>query len=375
MSEFMIDFDQTQSCVNRMSEVKDSISACQRVLAEIGISAVLKDSMPLLVPNIIATEMSLAKKKNEIEELSTALNRIIIRFKLAEQNISGEQLVSIEDLFEYIIGGGDGAGGSGYDIGFSTGDFWDILTGANPLGGLISTFGGMFTGDWGQSISGYLSVIGRLAENAFATDPAGVLEHFLGLNPDGFVAALADAAASGTWSEAFLSGIRNQFWFSSANTVGENINVGCTWLASIATNAFDNYEEFGTIANGRFWGELGIETVVDVGLGTLATAGVAAGAVALGITSAPALAIGAVAAGVCWGANEFCKWVTGGRDIGEVVADFVIDDIPAAASWAWDKACEGAEWVGDRLSDVGDAISDIGSSIADGWNSFVDWAF
>ncbi len=369
MSEFMIDFDQMQNSANRISSMQDAISACQRQLGEIAISAVLRDGMPLLVPNIAAMELSLAGHKSKLDGLSTALNRIVIRFKLAEQNISGEQLVSFSDFIDYIFGGGgsgDGSGAGG-SSGLSLSEIWSWVTGACPAGNIFDMFAGLFTGattgDFSGTIAGFLSLFGELAENAFADDPAGTLELLFGLGVDDLVQAGVLAFENGesilatTWSQAW-----DDILITGGHNLGQNIKAGCTWLASLAVNAFDNYAEFGTIQDAHFWEELVTETAVDVGMGAATTALVAAGAAALGI-SAPAVAIGAVAAGVCWGANELVEYFTG-QDIGEWASDGV--------TWVCDTVVEGATWAWDQITDIGESIGD---AVSDGWNSFVDWAF
>lgn len=225
---------------------------------------------------------------------------------------------------------------------------WSAIGNAGIVGGFVSTIGRFATSD--KEVQDYLgllsntiSVVGNGAKLLGGRgtyvkwkEAFGLYEAFEGL----------DMSAPG---KAFTSSFEKQMsgFRPNATTVGEKIAVGAKWAGAILTGAMnlcDNIEEFkgqdGKL--GRILAETGVETAVDIGLGMVATAGVTALAAAAGITAAPAVVAGAAATGVVWAANKVCKWVTGGKDIGEVAADAV---------------CGGVEM------------------IAEGCNSFVKWAF
>lgn len=227
---------------------------------------------------------------------------------------------------------------------------WSVIGNAGIVGGLVSTIGSLSTSDWTvpdvlNAVDSLVSVIEGIAPSVFGETEVNwanalTKEALLGWD-DAF--ENLDMSAP---DRAFMSSLNDDL-FPNATTVGEKIAVGAKWAGAILTGAMnlcDNIEEFkgqdGKL--GRILAETGVETAVDIGLGMVATAGVTALAAAAGITAAPAVVAGAAATGVVWAANKVCKWVTGGKDIGEVAADAV---------------CGGVEM------------------IAEGCNSFVKWAF
>ncbi len=116
--------------------------------------------------------------------------------------------------------------------------------------------------------------------------------------------------------------------FKKATGTADKVNVGTKWgghVLNLLANSWENYREFQTdgISAERAVAETVVETGVDIGFGALATAGVSAAAVAAGFTAAPAFAIGAGAVLVTWAVNGICKWITGGDDLGEAVANIV----------------------------------------------------
>lgn len=119
--------------------------------------------------------------------------------------------------------------------------------------------------------------------------------------------------------------------FSKTKDAAGNAKCAAKWAGYALTflsNGIENWDEFkeGDISIERAAKETAIESVTDILLGMGATAVVSGAIAAAGITAGvPAIVIGGAGAAVVVGANAACKWVTGGRDIGEVVADAVCD--------------------------------------------------
>lgn len=132
----------------------------------------------------------------------------------------------------------------------------------------------------------------------------------------------------------------------------------CKWAGaafSTLTNGMENFQEFDGFT-GRMIGETVVETVTDVGMdiavGAAVSAGVTALAVAAGVAGAPAVVVGAVTVGAVWALNSLCSWATGGKDVGEVVADFV---------------CDTAEKLGDAAKNLWGRIKQsVGRSVSPG---------
>ena len=127
------------------------------------------------------------------------------------------------------------------------------------------------------------------------------------------------------------------------------------YALTAVVNGIDNYNEYQedvSMTVGRAVGETIVESAVDIGLSIGAGVLIAAALPA----TAPAILVGAAAAGVVWVGNEVCEWITGGRDLGEVAADFV---------------CDSVEAVGNAVSNVADAVAD---GVSTAWNGICNWA-
>ncbi len=251
--------------------------------------------------------------RKNIKLLGKNTRKIALAYKLTEYSISGE-------------------------TGLEWSDLWNFVSSAGVAGQYGAMVGNMFSGDYGSAIGNGLLAFGGLAENAFEDNPKKWYEVLFGTYEDGMVANISKNGAKTIWGEAC-----DGYKFSKSNTVGKNLNVGAQWAAAAIGNGFENYEEFGTVKNTRFWGETAVETGVDVAMGIGATMAVAAGAAAAGI-AAPAVAVAAVGGGLVWGVNKAVEHFTG-KDVGE---------------WAADAVCDGAEWVKDK---AGNAITSTKNSV------------
>lgn len=225
---------------------------------------------------------------------------------------------------------------------------WNLVSKAGIIGSTTSVVGNVVTG------SGNLKT---------GIDSAKYVNSIIG----SAASAIKDGGTSVSWAK-YLTGTNNALkdldldsfgntfkssWeqqvsglsLTGAETTAAKVKVASKWagnLLTVAGNAYENYNEMQEdgISAGRAVAETVVESAVDIGVGMAATAvssaAVGAVAAAIGVTAAPALAVGAVAVGVTWAANGVCKWVTGGKDLGEVAADFVCDVGEGAVQWAKD---------------------------------------
>lgn len=123
----------------------------------------------------------------------------------------------------------------------------------------------------------------------------------------------------------------------------------CKWAGaaiSTITSGIENYKEFDGFS-GRMLGETVVETATDIGVGMIVKGAVGAGAAAIaaaaGVAGAPAVVVGAATVAVTWALNWGCSKLTGGKDIGEVVGDFVCDkaeQIGDGAKRLWERITE-----------------------------------
>lgn len=229
-----------------------------------------------------------------------------------------------------------------------------LLSKAGIVGAGAAAVGNLATGNWSEKsiisagknlMAGTGGILGEVSKTLTGGD-AKWKDALFGLKD--VLGGLDDTSTAG---EAFKSSFIKQgkdLIFKDGGTWADKGKVITKWggyALSFFSNYLDNVEEFkgqeGMEA--RMAGEIVVETVVDIGVGALATAGVTAGAAALVsagvIASAPAVAVGAVAAGATFAANKACKWAFG-KDIGELAADTLCDlaegvanGLGAVANW------------------------------------------
>ena len=217
-------------------------------------------------------------------------------------------------------------------------DFWELVSQGGLIGTIASVIGGIATGGLsGSSLTGaagkILAAVGGVSSQI--GDDANIKwkDALWGLGND-----LDDIVGNGTTGEVFTSvwkkELADDLTFSSTKAAGDNVAAAAKWGGYVLTgvsNLLEYLVEFEGAdgAGGRIAAETAIETGVAIARGAAATAAVAAGAAAIGVTAAPAVVVGAAAVGVVWAANGVCEWITGGKDVGEVVADAVCDGAAA----------------------------------------------
>lgn len=121
-------------------------------------------------------------------------------------------------------------------------------------------------------------------------------------------------------------------------------------VTELVSEGFENYDEFKDSGN---WVRMGTETVLeagtDLGLAMGGSAVAGAALAALGVTPVGWAAIGCTVAGagLVFALNEGSKALFG-KDVGEVVSDFV---------------CDTAEWIGETAANVGEAVYNTGKEV------------
>jgi len=233
----------------------------------------------------------------------------------------------------------EGASGLGEAFFDAIGKMGILGTTADGIADMISGFDkGSTKTDMYKALLGggakFVESFGDLAAAAYDTKAFDVKENFMGdWEKGGALKKIGiddiTTATKGDIFEHYLDDFVDGFNFSKATNVGEKIKVGTQWAGvafSVAGNAVENLEEFGTVASGRFWGETVIETAVDVGLGVITGA---AATVVLG-ASAPAVAVGAATIGITWVVNKASEAITG-KGVDEFFADVVMDGVEKVA--------------------------------------------
>lgn len=325
----------------------------------------LRNSLIQIMEELNSERRLFNKMEEMLEECVSCYQTYEVGIARCQSNVSvswgeEEKTDSAEDIGEPI---------------WSWGDTWKMLGNFGIIGSTLGAIGNVVTGGWNvNSVLGSAefvnSIVGGVAGMAGATDAKW--KYLLGM--DDALGTLAGNSGGSFW-EAFKGSAKSQILddlgFNGAATTADKVKVGTKWaghVLSLAINGVENYQEFegqGAYGVARGTAETVVETAVDIGLGIGATALVSAGATVLVsagvITAAPAVAVGAVAAGVVWAANGVCKWVTGGRDLGEVTADFVCD----VGEGAVELAKKGAEKVADVAKDIGKGVKE---GVSTAWN-------
>lgn len=213
---------------------------------------------------------------------------------------------------------------------------WKVLGKAGTVGSIVSAFGSMATNgiSYKTLLGGAGKLVtagGSLAETIWKKKTERNWSEFLfgKWKTGSAISGLADTTTKWKTFKSSLSKKWKSYFPDSITNVGEKIKIAAEWAGvaiSAVTNGISNYDEFGTMKNLRFWEETIMETIVDVGVGALATAGATA---VLG-ASAPAIAVGVAGAGVVWLADlgvravtkNFCKEEKG---LTETISDTVLD--------------------------------------------------
>lgn len=280
---------------------------------------------------------SMEQEERNIKDMGASLYKITTVYQNCERRIIDQNIGEKVSKGIHSGDGKTGASGSGESkkegLSWKWKDIWKFISKVGIIGAGISTIGNLITGDGDLKtiltsgkyttmwIGGICSAIAKRGSRAEWSP------HILGMN-NAF-----SKIDTGSPGKAFTSSVNKQFGYDlnmSKARGWEKGKVGAKWAGhaiTALTNGVENYEEFqsGQIGTERAVAETVIETGVDITMGVAATAAITAGAVALGVTAAPAVAVGIAAAGVTWAVNGVCKWATGGKDVGEVVADVVCD--------------------------------------------------
>lgn len=299
--------------------------------------------------------------RNHLRKLSMGLSSILNQYCIHEQRVIDRihaPAVTDEENAVTSAEGEPAMEETEIEI-FSWEDFWKLVSEIGIAGAIISSIGGLITGGLtpisvATAFDSILKAVGGVASKIATGPGVSWKDAILGL--DNGLSGINTSSGG----KAFTSSLKKQFVddlsFGSAKTVADKVAVGVKWggyALTGVTNLLENIEEFQGVegAAERIISETVVETGVDIGLGAITTAGVSAGLAALGVTAPPVVVVGLASAGVVWAANGVCKWVTGGKDIGEVTAD----------------TFTAAKEV------VSDAVDHTVKAVKEGFGAFVNW--
>lgn len=221
---------------------------------------------------------------------------------------------------------------------------WNSIAKSGVIGTVVAAFGKMVTGgvDYRTLLGGankFVTVLGDIAKNAYKDKPDYKKLLFGDWEKGGALRTLADWAKKNKTTitskkDIFTASISKQvseYGFKGCQNVGDKIKVGTKWAGmalSGVMNGISNYEEYKTtgISAERAVAETITETLVDVGIGIVATAG----ATALLGASAPAVLVGATAVAATWALDAGTraltkKYLNQEKGLTELVSDTYLD--------------------------------------------------
>lgn len=360
--EFEIKTGTIRQLAADISDNANGLAAARTTVANVRKScAIWSSSRQSILSSLRTIETNLQKEEASVKKLGSSLQDIASLYEETENNIVGAiDKNSTSNIWEWS-------------------DTWKVIGSFGTPGGVAAAIGNLATGgaDAENIISSckfLSSAIGTAATACTKGDTtASWWRYFTGMND-----ATVDFAGS-SLGGAFTSSFKKQFSdlnFGNATEVGDKIKVATKWAGhalTVAKNGVENFQEYksGDISAGRAVAETVVQSAVDIGMGALATAGITAAAVAIGV-GAPVAAVGVGAAFVTWAANGVCKWATGGKDVGEVVADAVCDigEGKIGAKAVSDGAKTVAKGVGEAVNSVGNLITSVSTKWSKGIFAF-----
>ena len=341
--EFTINVGNTQCVAGKVTGHAKSMSTVIASMESVSRRCPLSGSSRQMVLNSLnEIKAEITMESQAMATLGNSLTEIVSLYQNSENKISGKtsgnSLTNPEDK-------------KNNNVSWKWSDTWKVIGSIGTIGAGTAVIGNLITGGWNAKnvVSSIKFLTKAIGSGATAISKKGVSanwwEYLIGKN-----SGLSGIDTS-SFKNGFLSSLKKQFTsdlnFGNAQSVADNVKIATKWAGYLLTgvaNAIENYQEYkaGGISAGRAAGETAIETVVDIGVGAAATAGVTALAGVLAAAGLPlvgtAAAIGIAGVGVTWAANSICKAATGGKDIGEFVADTVYDHIVPAVSKGVGKA-------------------------------------
>lgn len=349
MAEFKVDTVQLQNYASQISALQGNLDAVALKLGGMQLGSILRiKASTALVGKIADCKWAAVNQSNNLGKLARGLEDVAELYTGCEKNLSDPKTQTQADAIAAE----------------NAPSFWEQLIDHRPswqeivkwIGkgcapvGIISSIISFSEGNPKGIISGLKAICSATGPITKAVSAGGWSDGLMNLF--GF-SAQGVGGLSESWNK-WLNGMNLGKQTTTAGKVGTVAKWGGYVLTALG-NVVDNVEEYNgdvSMTVGRAVGETIVETGVDIGLSIGAGVLIAAALPA----TAPAIVVGAAAAGVVWAANEVCEWITGGDDLGEVVANAV---------------CDGVEAVGNF---VGDAVDTIAEGASAAWNGICNWA-
>lgn len=360
MAEFKVNTVQLDAVADQLQSLQWDMDNIQQRLSKVQLGTVLQMRGSWGLQSRLADCLvAVGNHENNLKKLSNRLDWISELYKDCEKGLTEpktEKTAAKEktnDTFDSIL---DKIGGLNLPLGLVS-IVWNFCQGS--------------ASDTVDGLKGLAKAIGSGTKAIFNIETGGV-------KTDWWKGLLGiDSVETKSFGDALGSSLDDFFPGGNA-TVAAKVSSAAEWAGAILSfvgSGISNYDEFDGEMNGRFWAETITEGVIDIGKDILISAGVVAGAAALGVTSLPAIAVAGISVAVAWAADGVCEWITG-KSVTELVSDAVLDvgeRVVEGVSKGVEKVVDGAKKIG---KDIAEGAKNIGKSIADGasaaWNSIVE---
>lgn len=322
--------------VNQFEYNKQYLDRCRNAILNVHVKDFgIKNSLKR-ISNDIENQVEL------LEKMSVVLKSSASFYRAYEENIACLECKSLEYGKENLTESGNAQKDTEHKeetsfikIIATWKNIWKIVGNVGAVGSVASGIGTLIQNGENASVSEYISAtkyfVSAVGTGASAISKGGAdgIRIATGWN-NAF--AKIDTSSFGNAVKSSLNQQVDSLDFAKAAKLGDKVKTVTKWagyVLTVASNGVENYNEYksGTISSGRAWAEAGIESVVDIGIGIGSTAIVTGALAVFGVAAPATVVVGGIGTAVVVGSNAVCKWVTGGRDIGEVVADGVCNSV------------------------------------------------
>ncbi|MCC8168717.1 MAG: hypothetical protein LIO37_05205 [Clostridiales bacterium] len=366
-AKILINTTQVNTVIEELERQRTSMGRIKSSVGSIKSNCGISGSQKASIERSLSSAISLMEKQTaSVKTMGSTLSSIVTLYMNTESELSSVATGAVT-AGSSNADSTESESSSGSTVSWKWSDTWKLFAGGGVFGTAIATIGSLYTGDdTPKDAISFLKNLNKFVGAASSCISSGDWKYLFGLNNTlkNVDAKTFTSKVSTLWSKQFGSDLDIT---GASNTAGK-VKVISKWaghLLTLAGNYVENVEEYmdGDMSVGRVVAETFIETGVDIALGAAATAVIGA--------LCPYAIVGAVAGTlVVWGVNSVCKWITGGKDVGEVVADLVCD----TAEYVGEAVSAAAGAVADAAGAVADAVSDAAGAVADAAGAAVDAA-
>lgn len=372
--EFQVNWAAASAATTNIYRCEKELESIRGAVAKVKRNCAVTGNNGIQLTRAMDTVMkALEEEKKGADSMRTALTDVVETYKKYEQKIldntdqitfeEGKAGEKTDKLNPTSSDGAETSSDSSERWKYSWSDFWkDLIKAIGSVGiagNLIAAVSSWLTGN--GSFADLITVCKYIAKavgsGASAVSGGGTYAAW----SDSIVGMTATETGAKSFGKAFSEAWEKQFPTDMTKGSGavKTVAKWAGYALTVVQNAYENVQEYTNdgISAGRAIRETMIESAVDIGIGAAASAGVTAVLTVIGVAAPPALVVGIGAVVLTTGANAVCKWVTNGRDLGEVAADLICDIGEAYANWRDQTAQKIFDSVSNGISRIGNIVT------------------